>query len=206
MNRYFIIIIAVVVIAIALVFAFKALPQNNREQPIETNGATATTTATSTTQKNTAQNPPNSSNKQTPTAPSATQRVPATDVALSTGLQQAFITKGSYRCVWVDKTTGADSLALIKNGRVRLESTSLTGEKTTILYTAAATYMWKEGEQTGVLVPKQLSPSTQLNALPTYTDLEAKLRTDSRVKCEQVTINDSHFIVPTNITFQAIQS
>lgn len=200
MNKYVIIGIAVVVIAIALFSTFKALPQSDSPQDDQA----STTMATSTAQKNTgAKSTPTSGVKPT-TAPSA-QSVPASNPSVSAGLQQAFATQGSYRCQWVDRNTGADSLALIKNGRVRVESTALTGEKTIMLYTAVATYLWKEGESSGVLVPKSLSASAQLNSLPTYSDMEVKLRTDDRVKCEQVTINDSHFAVPTNVKFQAIK-
>lgn len=204
MNKYIVIGIAAVVVAVAVFFAFRALPQHNQDQLLMSDTQVATSTATtSPSSKGSTVKTSGSVNQQSATTP-AGQNTPVSDPALSNGLKQAFATQGSYRCQWVDKTSGADSLALIKNGRVRLESTPLTGSKTTILYTGAATYMWKEGERTGVLVPKNIAPTTQLNTLPAYSDLEAKLRTDPRVKCEQAVLSDVHFTAPTNITFQAI--
>lgn len=196
MNKNIVIVVAIVAIAIAVFFSFKALPTGvpgNEE---------ATTTATGTSQTNTAK----ATGSAAPQAGStAVQGAPASNATVSAGLQQAFAAQGSFRCEWVDKSSGAESLALIKNGKVRMESSMITGEKTIMLYTTAATYMWKDGEKTGVAVPKELMASTQLGSIQTRSEIESKLRTDDRVKCGEATLNDSHFAVPTDVQFQMIK-
>lgn len=207
MNKKIIIIVtAIVVVLIGLSYFVMGMKTNT---PTPKTGDQASTTVKVSTSEATSNKPGRSAPVvKTPSVQTSNTQtsVSVQTTAESSGLQRAFESQGSYRCVWTDKNTGADDVALIKDGKVRVESKATNGTQTNTIYTSIGTYIWKEGESTGTAIIRETSTSPQVGTFQSRSQLETQLLTDSRVTCQQSMLSDTHFSVPSNVKFQIIKA
>ena len=136
-------------------------------------------------------------------APSATS--PSAHASTLTDVNAALGAVGSSaRCEWIDGDSGANGLALIKDSKVRVETTDMDGVQTNVIYTAAGTYVWQDGAKTGYVVVGELSPDQEVVSISPRSELEAYIRTEERVRCDAQTLSDSHFIPDEDVTFTTL--
>lgn len=151
----------------------------------------AITPPTSPTQTFTAPQP------QTPTTTTITPTPPQPLTALESAIQG----DGSQRCIWVDRDSGADEIALIKDGVIRLQTRESSGDVYYTLYSSLATYTWKEGEKSGVILVDDTHPIASKVLYETRDEIGEYITQNTRVKCDSTSLSDSHFTPPSDVSF-----
>lgn len=116
-------------------------------------------------------------------------------------VQDVFAQDRSERCTWVDRTTGHDGMALIRNGKVLVETEQDEGNPLMTLYNSTATYVWVEGADEGTVIPNDLDVATTAVTYQTRPEVAEYLRTNEWVDCDSQTLSDSHFTLPRGIDF-----
>jgi hypothetical protein len=139
----------------------------------------------------------------TPAAP--TSVAPATNKVIETKVQQALAAEGSMRCTWTDPSSGSEGIALIKNGKVRVETEHNDGTENILLYTSAGTYIWAPDAEEGTVVV-DLNEHDDIVAYRTRSELEAFIQTNPRMNCKDSSLSDEHFSPPSSVDFTMLGS
>lgn len=127
--------------------------------------------------------------------------VPSQNPQTINEVNAALRSTGSVRCEWIDEDSGADGLAFIKNGSVRVETKPLDGEQQIILHNSVGTYIWEPNADTGLVIKAALKPDQQIARFGVRSELENYIRTNERVHCASHNMSDEQFQVPADVTF-----
>lgn len=117
-------------------------------------------------------------------------------------VDQVFADENSKRCTWKDRDTGLEGFALIKDGKVLVESERDDEDKDRItLYTSAASYVWIEDADEGTVITNDLQPDEEVVTYQTKSEIAEYIETSEWVECKEQVLSDSHFEVPRDIEF-----
>jgi cytoskeletal protein RodZ len=123
------------------------------------------------------------------------------DIEIGAYVKAVFAGDNSKRCTWTDRDTGLDGMALIKDGKVRVETEQDEAEPRITLYNSAATYIWVEGEREGTVIPNDFDGTDTVVTYQTRSEIAEYLETNEWVDCDPQTLSDGHFIPPKNVSF-----
>jgi hypothetical protein len=127
------------------------------------------------------------------------------EVEAGSYVQAVFSDENTERCTWTDRTSGLDGMALIKDGKVRVETEQEDADEQLItLYNSVATYIWVEDADEGMVIPNDLEADDEVVTYQTRSEIAEYLETNEWVDCNEQALSDSHFEVPRDVDFTEI--
>lgn len=119
-------------------------------------------------------------------------------------LVAAFDGFGSVKCEYNDAKTGTASTILVKDGKARI-TTEVDKAIANIIYRDEKVYVWSNTAPTQGFV----YTSEELEKSPSSVGVFSKTRFEDQLKqqdvaCEEATIADSEFSLPSDVNFQSV--